>query len=202
MHTPVKDYRSPSRTGRATALSPGEGKRRSLQSGQSKRTRPRKRPHELASAHGRTSSCRQGRIVSAIRTKGVTLRITHRDPTPGRSVGAQVVGGHCRRSRRWRSLRDRRAEVALVERALLHHWSLHATAAAGAARARSGAIGWSIAAATAGGGTAAARRRIATATAATMEQTAATTAGGHQKRESDGEEREAFHRDNPFRKGS
>ena len=119
-----------------------------------------------------------------------------------RSVGAQVVGGDRRRSRRWRSLRDRRTEVALVERALLHHWTLHATAAAGAARARSGAIGWSIAAATAGGGTAAARRRIATATAATMEQTAATTAGGHQKRESDGEEREAFHRDNPFRKGS
>jgi hypothetical protein len=31
-----------------------------------------------------------------------------------------------------------------------------------------------------------------------MEQSAATTAGGRQKHESDGEEREAFHRDNPF----
>jgi hypothetical protein len=35
-----------------------------------------------------------------------------------------------------------------------------------------------------------------------MEQSAAATAGGHQERESDGEEREAFHRINPFRKGS
>jgi hypothetical protein len=119
-----------------------------------------------------------------------------------RSVGAQVVGGHCRRCRRWRSLRDRRAVATFVERTLLHHRALHAAAAAGAAGARSGAIGWSIAAATAGRRTAAARRRIATATAATMEESAATTAGGHQKRESNGEEREAFHRDNPFRKGS
>jgi hypothetical protein len=82
MHTPVKDCRGPSRTGRATALYPGEGTQRSLQSGQPQRTRPRKRPHELSSAHGRTSSWRQGRIVSAIRTKDATLRIIHRDPTP------------------------------------------------------------------------------------------------------------------------
>jgi len=199
MHRPVKDYRSPSRTDRATALPPGKGTAllairtvpEDAASQTSSRTRLGARPIVVMPTVTDLRSAR----------RGAPLRITPRR-SDLRSVGAQVVGGHCRRCRRWRSLRDRRAVATFVERTLLHHRALHAAAAAGAAGARSGAIGWSIAAATAGRRTAAARRRIATATAATMEESAATTAGGHQKRESNGEEREAFHRDNPFRKGS
>jgi hypothetical protein len=199
MHRPVKDYRSPSRTDRATALPPGKGTAllairtvpEDAASQTSSRTRLGARPIVVMPTVTDLRSAR----------RGAPLRITPRR-SDLRSVGAQVVGGHCRRCRRWRSLRDRRAVAALVEGTLLHHRTLHATTATGAGRARSGTIGGSVTAAATGRRAAATRRRIATAAAATVEQSAATTAGGHQKRESDGEEREAFHRNGPFRKGS
>jgi hypothetical protein len=134
----------------------------------------------------------------------ILIRITLRR-SDSRSVRAQFVRGQGRRGRRRRSRRDRRAEAALVERALLHNpRSLHATTATGASRtgrARSGSVGGLITTATAGRSTAPARRRVSAATTATMEQSAATTAGGGQQSECNGEERETFHRDNPFRRG-
>jgi hypothetical protein len=79
---------------------------------------------------------------------------------------------------------------------------LHTTTTAGTARARSGSpVGWLITTATAGRSTAPAGRGISAAATATMEQSTATAAGSGQKRESDSEERETFHRDNPFRRG-
>jgi hypothetical protein len=124
-----------------------------------------------------------------------------------RSVGAHFVRGcQGRRGRSRRRRGDGRAQAAsLVERTLLHDRAIHAATAAGASRAGRARCGHRIAAAAASarGGlitTAATGRRI-TAAAATMEESAAATAGGHQESQSDGEERETFHREHPFRRG-
>jgi hypothetical protein len=160
----------------------------------------RQSAREYAARHCASRTLGENRTSSDLRIRITPWR------SDSRSVGAQFVGGcQGRRSRRRRRRGNGRAEASLVERTLLHHRSLHATTAAGAGRAgraRSGRrVGRLITTATAGRSTAPAGRRISAAAAATMEQSAATTAGGGQQSESNGEERETFHRDNPFRRG-
>src|ERR1700722_10598230 len=122
---PVEDYRPPPRMGRAKAA------RSRTDSDDTRRTaRLRK------GGRGPTS------LLPAFRREPMPLPTRWIRIAPRRSdswsVGAQVVGGDGRRGRRRRRLRDRRTKATLVERALLHHRSLHATTAAGAGGARSG----------------------------------------------------------------
>jgi hypothetical protein len=195
LHRPVEDYRCPPRAGRAFAARPDERAATSC---------VRQLAREDAARLGvLPNSRREPKPLPTSR-----IRITPRR-SDSRLVGAQFVRGcQGRRSRRRRRRGDGRAEASLVERTLLHHRTLHAATATRASRtgrARSGrCVSRLIATATAGGSrvaTAAAGRGITAAAAATVEQSAATTAGGGQKSESNREERETFHRDNPFRGG-
>jgi len=129
-------------------------------------------------------------------------RITPRR-SESRSVGVvQFVAGDGRGNRSRHGLRNRGAEATLVERTLLNHGALHATTTAWAGRAGRSAIHRATATTR--------RRRVSarstsgriTAAAATVEQATTATTGRDQESESDGEEREAFHRNDPFRKGS
>jgi hypothetical protein len=194
LHRPVEDYRCPPTAGRAFAARP-DG--RAATSG----------VHHLA----REDAARLGILPNSRREpKPVPtsrIRITPRR-SDSRLVGTQFARSQGRRSRRRRRRGDGRAEASLVERTLLHDRTLHATTAAGASRtgrARSGRpVGglittastglWRVAATAAG-------RRISAAATATTKHSAATAAGGGQEQQGNGEERETFHRDNPFRGG-